>query len=169
MSDTQLGLMPWASLIPWNRQRPKALVIACSDGRLQENVDEFLEASLGITHYDRLYTPGGPGAFVGLEEMSRAYQLRKECRALVTLHGIEDIVFLFHGPSADGPEEACCGDYKRKMQGHSADEIRARQNQDAEEIIQKGLGEGVNVRMRIYRCEVGPNDSINFVPLASSM
>ena len=31
---------------PWKHQRPSALVVACSDGRLQENLDDFLSNAL---------------------------------------------------------------------------------------------------------------------------
>ena len=47
----------------WSEERPRVLVVACSDGRLQEAVDDFLQNHLGILDYDRLYAPGGPGAY----------------------------------------------------------------------------------------------------------
>ncbi len=46
----------------WAVERPQVLVVCCSDGRLQEIMDEFLQERLGVRHYDRFYAPGGPGA-----------------------------------------------------------------------------------------------------------
>src|SRR4026209_2489832 len=46
----------------WLPDRPSTLVIACSDGRLQEATDEFLAHHLQVTRYDRFYVPGGAGA-----------------------------------------------------------------------------------------------------------
>ncbi len=149
---------------PWDRNRPSALVVACSDGRLQENVDEFLEKSLGITHYDRMYVPGGPGALIGTEEVTRSHNFRRECRNLVALHGIKHVVLLFHSPAAEGPEEACCGDYRRRLSGQSIASVRARQERDASELVSGGMGEGVKISA--YRCEVCNNDAIVFVALA---
>ena len=152
------------SPIPWNHDRPTALVVACSDGRFQEHVDEFLSKVLGIAHYDRLYAPGGPGALAHGEEVSRPFLFNKECRSLVSLHGIKEVVLLFHGPAADGPDEACCGDYRRRMTGQSASTIRERQEHDAAEVVAAGMGK--DVRVSAYRCEVCKDGSIAFVPLA---
>ena len=120
---------------PWKHQRPSALVVACSDGRLQENLDDFLSNALRITQYDRLYVPGGPGALAnsGLE-LLRPEQVRREVQFLVSAHQIEDVVMVFHGPSADGPAAALCGDYKRRFSGRSAAELRAQQEQDGRDI-----------------------------------
>jgi hypothetical protein len=41
----------------WSPDRPNTLVIACSDGRLQEATDEFLAHPLQVTSYDRFYGP----------------------------------------------------------------------------------------------------------------
>lgn len=46
----------------WARVRSGTLVVACSDGRLQEATDAFLADEIGLTEYDRLYLPGGGGA-----------------------------------------------------------------------------------------------------------
>lgn len=46
----------------WTPARPNAMVVACSDGRLQEATDAFLVSEFKITRYDRFYIPGGGGA-----------------------------------------------------------------------------------------------------------
>src|SRR6187551_1717699 len=42
----------------WTEERPHTLVVACSDGRLQEATDTFLGRELGLTQFDRFYMPG---------------------------------------------------------------------------------------------------------------
>lgn len=39
----------YVSRARWDDERPGVLVIACSDGRLQENLDDFLTGHLGST------------------------------------------------------------------------------------------------------------------------
>jgi hypothetical protein len=119
----------------WLPDRPNTLVIACSDGRLQEATDELLTHHLQVTRYDRFYVPGGAGALAASgRDFLRAQQIRRECRYLVELHAVRHIVMLFHGPTRDGPLGAACADYRRKLPWASVAELRARQEQDAEEL-----------------------------------
>ena len=46
-------------------EHARTLVLCCSDGRFREAVDDFLHEHLGLTRYDRLVMPGGPGAIAG--------------------------------------------------------------------------------------------------------
>ncbi|HEU0052541.1 MAG TPA: hypothetical protein VFQ39_05165 [Longimicrobium sp.] len=150
----------------WNRGRPRVLVVACSDGRLQENLDEFLLRHLGIQHYDRLYAPGGPGAMASSGvEYSRADGIRRECAFLVVAHRVEDVHLVFHGPAADGPEEANCADYVRKLPRASVDDIRRQQERDAAEIARDGFGWEVRPRIHAWRCEVTGAGAVQFVSL----
>jgi hypothetical protein len=146
----------------WNSHRPQALVIACSDGRLQEHLDDFLHLGLGITHYDRLYVPGGGGAlaFSGVE-LIRPDAFRQECRFLLAAHGIRQLYLIFHGPADDGPEEALCGDYRRKLPWASAAEVLKQQAADALEV--RRIDWGPAVRVYTYRCEVRGDNRIQFV------
>jgi hypothetical protein len=153
----------YLSRIAWNQQRPGALVVACSDGRLQENLDDFLLSGLGITHYDRFYAPGGAGALVSSVELIRPDQFRQECRFLLKAHGIQAFYLIFHGPTEDGPEEAICGDYRRKFSQASASELRRRQESEAAEL--KRLDWGRGVQAYAYRCEVRADNKIQFVEL----
>ena len=146
----------------WNEQRPQALVIACSDGRLQENLDDFLHTSLRIAHYDRLYAPGGAGALVSSGvELLRPDQFRRECRFLLGAHAIQHLYLIFHGPAEDGPEEAMCGDYRRKLPRATLTAIRKRQAEDAIEL--KRIDWGSPVDVYTYRCEVRGDNRIQFV------
>jgi hypothetical protein len=148
----------------WNQERPRALVVACSDGRLQENLDDFLHTSLGIHHYDRLYAPGGGGALVSSGvELIRPNQFRRECQFLLAAHGVQNLYLIFHGPSENGPDEAACGDYRRKLPRANMAELRRRQEEDARELKQVSWGAGVQVFA--YRCEVRNDDRIQFVEI----
>jgi hypothetical protein len=153
----------------WDTTRPSVLVIACSDGRLQEPMDEFL-ASRGVTHYDRLYLPGGPGALASSGvSFVRADQARRECTFLVEAHGIEEVYLVFHGPSEDGPEEATCGDYRRKLPTNSAEQIRTQQLHDARELLRNGFGWNVDPLIHTFRCEITAGGGVAFVALEAQV
>lgn len=147
----------------WARVRSGTLVVACSDGRLQEATDAFLAEELGLTEYDRLYMPGGGGALAASgRDFIRAQQLRRECHYLVALHDIERVVLLFHGPGIDGPPEATCADYRRKIAGASAAAIRERQARDAAELVERRDEWAGAAAVSAYWCEVGPTLGITF-------
>ena len=149
----------------WSSARPHTLVVACSDGRVQENVDEFLAQHLSIVHYDRMYVPGGPGALVGGgSEFVRPDQLRSECNFLMEAHKIEQVVLLFHGASDDGPPEACCADYTRKFPHRTPTEINAQQQADIPELLRL-FSWPHGLRLHTYRAEVTANGNVRFVDL----
>jgi len=149
----------------WEERRSDTLVVACSDGQFQENLDAFVCDHLGITQYDRLYVPGGAGALCSSGiEFTRAHQVRKECTFLISAHAITRAVLMFHGPLPGGPDTAVCGDYRRKLPGRSAADIRRQQEHDAREILRAGLGPGV--RVELLRYEVGADGVVRFSPLA---
>jgi hypothetical protein len=127
-------------------------------------VDEFLN-SRGIQHYDRLFVPGGPGALASSGfELLRLDQLRRETKFLVEAHKIEEVFLIFHGAASDGPEHACCADYKRKLPGTSSDEVNAAQEGDVVEL--RRLFEWpINLKLHIYRAEVGSDGKVRFVSL----
>ncbi len=91
---------------------------------------------------------------------------RRECAFLINAHDIQDVYLVFHGPAADGPADATCGDYRRRLPYLTPNEIRAQQQKDAAEILRGGIGFGITVRMHPYRCEVTANGRVQFVPLA---
>ena len=77
----------------WSVERPRILVVVCSDGRYQPSVDEFLSRSLHIEHYDRLYAPGGPGVLSSsLHSFFRGDQFRQEMNFLVHAHLLDRII-----------------------------------------------------------------------------
>ena len=151
----------------WSPDRPSTLVIACSDGRLQEATDEFLTRHLRVTRYDRFYVPGGGGALTASgRDFLRAQQIRRECRYLVDLHQVRQIVMLFHGPTADGPVAAACADYRRKLPWASVKELRGRQERDAEELDRTREDWAGRAAVVMYRCEVDSRGAIHFANLA---
>lgn len=159
----------FVSRFGWNRSRPNKLVIACSDGRLQENLDDFLQGHLGIRHYDRLYAPGGPGALASSGfEFSRCDAFRKECLFLIAAHRVEDVYLIFHGPADDGPEEAVCADYLRLFPKYRPDQIFAEQQKDLGEILKAGFGWQQTVNVHPYRCEVRSDGGIQFVEFGTT-
>ena len=148
----------------WQHERPSALVVACSDGRLQQNLDDFLHNALGIIDYDRLYTPGGGGALaISGSELLRSDAYRHECQFLLKAHQITDIYFMFHGPSEDGPDESLCADYRRKFPNATAHQVRTQQQIDAREL--QSVDWGMPVRIHAYRCEVRHDGRVQFVRL----
>ena len=150
----------------WNATRPRVLVVACSDGRLQEATDEFLARHLGITHYDRLYVPGGAGALsMSGRDYFRARELRQECRYLVDVHRVDRLVAMVHGPASDGPAEAMCADYLRKFAWSTTEELRLQQERDARELIECRREWADRAGVHIYRCEVSAAGHLSFVTL----
>ena len=154
----------------WDHKRPRLLVVACSDGRLQEATDDFLNGELGITHYDRLYVPGGAGALSASgRDFLRSHQVRQECKYLVQLHGVERVIALFHGPASNGPEEALCADYRRKFPWARSAELRKQQEDDARDLLRYRHEWSERAAVWIYRCEIGEKAEINFVALHADL
>ena len=153
----------------WSSARPNVLVVACSDGRLQEATDVFLANELGIVRYDRFYVPGGAGALVASGyDFVRAQQMRRECRYLIQLHGIGRIVLLMHGPVAGGSVEAACADYRRKLPRASVEQLREQQTVDANQLLRQRAKWAGLATVAVYRCEVDVGGAITFVDLAAS-
>ena len=150
----------------WSPARPNALVIACSDGRLQEATDDFLAREFQITRYDRFYVPGGGGALAasGADE-ARAQRMCAECRYLVELHAVRRVIVLFHGPSSAGRIESACADYRRKLPWAPLAELRARQELDAVELLGRRRDWAADAAVLLYRCEVDAAGNLAFVNL----
>jgi hypothetical protein len=150
----------------WSPERPHTLVVACSDGRLQEEIDDFLHKQLGLSGFDRFYVPGGGGALASAgRDFLRASQLRRECAYLVELHEISRVILLFHGPSATGPAHAACADYKRKMPWASPALLNEQQERDAAELITHRAEWAGKAKVEAYRCEIDESHHVAFVEL----
>ena len=159
--------MPSAPPTRWTPTRPSALVVACSDGRLQHATDEFLAREFQLTQYDRFYVPGGGGALASSSgvDAERAERMRAECRYLVELHNVRRVILLFHGPAASGRIESACADYRRKLPWAPLAEIRKQQETDAEELLTRRREWAADAAVLVYRCEVDSAGGLAFVNL----
>ena len=155
-----------APALRWTPARPNALVIACSDGRLQEATDAFLAREFKITRYDRFYVPGGGGALASSgTDSARAQQMCAECKYLVDLHAVRRVIALFHGPSAAGRIEAACADYRRKLPWANLAQLRAQQEADAVDLLKRRREWASEADVLLYRCEVDSAGQLTFVNL----
>ena len=94
--------MPTQPELRWTPARPNVLVVACSDGRLQEATDAFLELEFKIKRYDRFYVPGGGGALASTgSDPVRAQQMCAECKTWGAARSSTSVL-IFNGPSAEG-------------------------------------------------------------------
>ncbi len=152
--------------LPWSAERPHTLVIACSDGRFQEQLDDYLHGDLGIRSYDRLYLPGGPGALTASDlDFSRADRQRWECDFLLKAHEIERVILVFHSGAADGPDEAMCADYRRRFPTLTTAQLRAQQETDARELLLTHFGGPDRLRVEVLRAETTAQYRVRFVGL----
>ena len=155
-----------APALRWTPARPNALVVACSDGRLQEATDAFLAREFKITRYDRFYVPGGGGALASSgTDSARAQQMCAECKYLVDLHAVRRVIALFHGPSAAGRIEAACADYRRKLPWANLAQLRAQQEADAVDLLKIRREWASEADVLLYRCEVDSAGQLTFVNL----
>ncbi len=149
----------------WNSARPRTLVVACSDGRLQKSIDEFLELELGVVDYDRLYAPGGPGLLGRGTSDLNTDQIQRELMFLMHAHRIEEIVMLFHGADRTGPDDSVCAHYKRLMPGATRKQIAHQQHTDATFAMRMVVKVAPSVKVHVYRAEVSADGSVHFVNL----
>lgn len=158
--------MPSVPALRWTPARPNALVVACSDGRLQEATDAFLNREFKITRYDRFYVPGGGGALASSgTDPVRAQQMCAECKYLVDLHAVRRVILLFHGPSAEGRIEAACADYRRKLPWANLPQLRAQQEADAIDLLNRRREWASDAGVLLFRCEVDQAGALSFVNL----
>jgi hypothetical protein len=92
---------PFESTLPYEEVRIHAAAVYCSDGRLGEQIDEFLHQGLGLPRYDRVAVPGGPVCLAGrLLAFWEARGVEDQLRFLVRVHDIERIVLIAHAGCA---------------------------------------------------------------------
>jgi hypothetical protein len=87
----------YQSTLKYEHARIHAAAIYCSDGRLGEHFDDFLQHGLNLPRYDRVTLPGGPACLAGhpqahLEEVGVADELK----FLVEVHRLRRIVLIAH-------------------------------------------------------------------------
>lgn len=85
------------SRIAYEHARIRAAAIYCSDGRVGEHFDDFLQNGLMLPRYDRVALPGGAACLAGhpqahLEE----HGVIDELKFLVEVHQLKRIVLIGH-------------------------------------------------------------------------
>jgi hypothetical protein len=87
----------YESRIPYNPERIHAAAVYCSDGRVGDHFDDFLQNGLQLPRYDRLALPGGPASLAGHTEAHVAEQgVVDELKFLVDVHQLERIILIAH-------------------------------------------------------------------------
>lgn len=99
----------FTSKVPWDDAYSDVVVVACSDGRVVRTTDEFLQ-TLGITHPDRLFIPGGLAAMIGATG-----GINPDLQKLIFLvkgHGTKRLIAMAHDH---------CGHYRDRFPLHDHD------------------------------------------------
>jgi hypothetical protein len=89
--------MNYESPIIYESARIHAAAVYCSDGRVGEHFDDFLQNGLKLPRYDRVALPGGPACMAGHVEAHVQQQgVVDELKFLVEAHGVTRIVLIAH-------------------------------------------------------------------------
>jgi hypothetical protein len=87
----------YESSLPYEKSRIHAAAIYCSDGRIGEHFDDFVQNGLSLPRHDRIALPGGP---VCLSSHPQAHLEQEgvvnELNFLAKVHGLERIVLIQH-------------------------------------------------------------------------
>lgn len=90
-------LTEYESRLPYDHARIRAAAIYCSDGRVGEHFDDFLQNGLKLPRYDRVALPGGPACLAGHQQAHVQEQgVVDELRFLVEVHGLTRVVLVAH-------------------------------------------------------------------------
>lgn len=89
--------MRYESRLRYESSRIHAAAIYCSDGRLGEHFDDFLQQGLSLPRYDRVTLPGGPACVAGHPQAHLEEQgVVDELQFLVEVHGLRRVVLIAH-------------------------------------------------------------------------
>ncbi len=87
----------YRSPIPYDHARIHAAALYCSDGRIGEQFDDFIQNGLQLPRYDRIALPGGPACLAGHPQAHLEEQgVVDELRFLVEVHKLKRIVLIQH-------------------------------------------------------------------------
>lgn len=135
----------WRSRGVFETERVGAAAIYCSDGRYNEQFDEFLHEQLGLPRYDRLVVPGGPAALAGHISAYREEETVTEAlRFLIESHRLERVVMIAH---------AGCGFYLKRLMVSEA-MVRRRQEEDLAKAAERVAMVSGRVRVETYIASV---------------
>jgi hypothetical protein len=91
------ALKTYESTLPYESSRIHAAALYCSDGRVGEHFDDFLQNGLGLPRYDRLCLPGGPACIAGHPQAHLEEQgVIDELHFLVEAHRVKRVVLIAH-------------------------------------------------------------------------
>ncbi|MFO0858444.1 MAG: carbonic anhydrase [Phycisphaerales bacterium] len=97
----KLSDAPYESRLAYEHKRIHAAAIYCSDGRVGEHFDDFLQNGLGLPRYDRVALPGGPACMAGHPQAHLEEQgVIDELHFLVEAHSLKRIVLIAHDSCA---------------------------------------------------------------------
>lgn len=89
--------MNYESRVRYDQARIHAAALYCSDGRLGEHFDDFLQNGLELPRYDRVSLPGGPACLAGHPEAHLEEQgVVDELKFLVEVHKLKRVVLIAH-------------------------------------------------------------------------
>lgn len=89
--------LTFESRLPYEPARIHAAAIYCSDGRVGEQFDDFLQNGLKLPRYDRVALPGGPACLADHPQVhSQVQGVVEELRFLVEVHGLKRVVLIAH-------------------------------------------------------------------------
>ncbi|CAN5776998.1 hypothetical protein BH11PLA1_BH11PLA1_05260 [soil metagenome] len=96
-----VNALNYTSPLRYDSSRMHAAALYCSDGRLGEHFDDFLQNGLSLPRYDRLCLPGGPACLAGHPKTNLEEQgVVDELHFLVEVHKLKRIVLLAHSGCA---------------------------------------------------------------------
>ncbi len=89
--------MCYKSAVSYNQDRFHAAAMYCSDGRVGEHFDDFLQNGLGLPRCDRLCLPGGPACLAGHPQAHLEEQgVLEELKFLYEAHSLSRVVLIAH-------------------------------------------------------------------------
>ncbi|MGE3107626.1 MAG: carbonic anhydrase [Phycisphaerales bacterium] len=87
----------YSSPVKYESKRIHAAAVYCSDGRVGEQFDDFLQSGLNLPRYDRVALPGGPACLAGHPQASlEEHGVVDELKFLVDVHALKRIVLIAH-------------------------------------------------------------------------
>lgn len=93
----KLDQLAYRTSLPYEGARIHAAAIYCSDGRVGEHFDDFLQTGLKLPRYDRVALPGGPACLAEHPQAHvQAQGVVDELNFLVEVHGLRRIVLISH-------------------------------------------------------------------------
>lgn len=111
----------FVSSVPWNAERPRVLVVCCSDGRFHAPIVDFVDHEVS-DRADLLALPGGPAV---IDPWNSSFDEARVFEASLSLfeahHDLHEAWLIAH----EG-----CSYYKGKHPASSATELEARQIAD---------------------------------------